>query len=297
MPRGRTLRIREGIRSKTYAKSDVRIIDLGEEVTLSITDSENTATIPERELEAALADEMDKVSASSKMTKRAAARAAIMSVIRDQVVEPGDLLPSEKELTKILGVSLGTVQAALRGLQEIGTIVRRRGDGTRVANSGAFSTSVWHYRFASKVDGSPLRFTNLKSTVEATTDRGVWTDYLGECEKYLRVRRQISVQGNVKAGAEMYVDASKVPGLVEIEDSELLLQNLRPYLEENFGIVTAGATHLIQTVRLDSALADLFDLPSGDGYYEIHAKAFSPTHHPVYFQRIYVSSNDCALSF
>lgn len=262
---------------------------------MSSTDGVDTVTKPE--LEVALAGEMDKLNTSAKMTKRAAARSAIMSVIKDQVVEPGELLPSEKELTKILGVSLGTVQAALKGLQDIGTIVRRRGDGTRVANSGSFSDSVWHFRFVSKIDGSPLRFTEMTPSIEEISEQGIWSQYLGECESYVRIRRQISVQGNLKAGAEMYLDAARVPGLKDVTDSDLVLQNIRPYLEENYSIATAGATHLIQTVSLEKSVADLFDLRPGDGYYEVQARAYSPSREPSYFQRIFVSTEDCALSF
>ena len=98
----------------------------------------------------ALTLEMNRVSETRKCTKRTAVRLAIKNIIRADILKPGELLPSEKELTGILSVSLGTVQAALGQLKAMGTISRRRGDGSRVTDREPFDESVWHFRFLSK---------------------------------------------------------------------------------------------------------------------------------------------------
>jgi DNA-binding GntR family transcriptional regulator len=246
---------------------------------------------------AALASQMAAVLSATSCTKRSAARLAIVSVIRANIVKPGDLLPSEKELTNILGVSLGTVQAALRQLQDMGTIVRRRGDGTRVTALEPFGETIWHFRFAAKADGTPLRFTDLEVWVDTVFGTGLWSDYLGEKPKFLRVRRLVTMQNGTLAGAEMYLDAAAVAGLENTDISELKFTNIRPYLQEKFGLVTRGATHLVKTVQLDTATKARFGLRCGGDYFEIHAKAFSHDHQPVYFQRMYIATSECALMF
>lgn len=105
----------------------------------------------------ALAAAMKDASRGPQRTKRSAARLAIAAAIRDGVLQPGDYLPPELWLTGILGVSLGTVQAALRQLQQMGAIVRRRGDGTRVASGEPLGRDIWHFRFVAKDTGQPLR--------------------------------------------------------------------------------------------------------------------------------------------
>ncbi|PCH81376.1 MAG: hypothetical protein COB90_05205 [Hyphomicrobiales bacterium] len=244
-----------------------------------------------------LATEMHSVSQTGRYTKRSAVRIAIMNVIRDNTVKPGEMLPSEKELTIILGVSLGTVQAALRGLQDIGAIVRRRGDGTRVASGSSFGESVWHFRFVSKEDGSLLRLSDQRTWIDVITEHGIWSEHLGECDSYVRIRRVVQLQNDVHAGAEMFLNASSAKGLTDISPSDLVHANIRPYLEERFGLATKSATHLVKTIILDEAAAEIFEFVAGEQFYEIHASTWSQNRKPVYFQRIYIATDACALVF
>ncbi len=235
--------------------------------------------------------------AAGKRTKRTAARLAIMNAIDAGELSPGDTLPSEKRLTDLLGVSLGTTQAALRQLQQLGVIVRRRGDGSRVASTEPLSSSVWHFRFVSRREGTPLRISRMQIRLDLIEERGDWADYITGGDRFVRIRRRDVMSDETPAGAEMFIDANSVPGLAEVNPDELDMTNIRPYLEEKYGIVTAGATHLVKTVSLDRQTAEIFQLKPKGQYFEIHAKAFSNENRPVYFQRIYVSAEACALTF
>jgi len=229
-------------------------------------------------------------------TKRTAARLAIVAAISEKQLKPGDFLPAEKKLTDILGVSLGTVQAALRQLQVMGVVIRRRGFGSIIASVEPMARSVWHFRFVSKADGTPLRITDEDVWIDTTTETGDWSQYLGYARRYLRIRRRLTLQNGTHAGAEMFIDGSTTPGLENIEPSELGMVGIRPYLEEKFGIITTGATHFVKTVSLDAKSAKTFGLRAGNTMFEIHAKAYKQDRSPVYFQRIYVSVDKCGLN-
>jgi GntR family transcriptional regulator len=244
-----------------------------------------------------LAAEMKKISATGKCTKRTAARLAISNTIRADILKPGDFLPSEKQLTGILGVSLGTVQAALGQLQDMGTIIRRRGDGTRVTALEPHTDATWHFRFLSKRDQTPLRIKDEKLRIETTTQTGIWSQHLGRSDLYLRIWRKITMWDGTLAGAEMFLTHSAASALTSIDASELQMANIRPYLEHKLGLVTRDATHIVKTIILDKAAAARFDLQPLEEYFEIHAKTHSPDRQPVYFQRIFVSSSDCILVF
>ena len=127
------------------------------------------------EVAAALAAAMRQASDAPQRTKRTAARLAIAAAIREGILKPGDYLPPETWLTGILGVSLGTVQAALRQLQQMGAIVRRRGDGTRVASSEPLGRDIWHFRFLAKDTGQPLRIAQERLWIDRVTTPGPWT--------------------------------------------------------------------------------------------------------------------------
>jgi DNA-binding GntR family transcriptional regulator len=230
-------------------------------------------------------------------TKRSAARLAIVDAIRDSLLEPGGFLPSEKALTAILGVSLGTVQAALRQLQQAGTVIRRRGDGSRVASIEPLADSIWHFRFISRVTGRPMRFVRHAIAVDSVSTRGPWNDFLGDAPDFVRIRRRIMMSPGSRIFAEMYVDARIAPGLADIEPEELDMVNIRPFLEEHYRLFATGARHTIKTTSFGRKAASQMGLEAGPRYFEIHAKAFTAELSPIYFQRIFVQCAACILDF
>src|SRR5579864_1249143 len=56
-------------------------------------------------------------------------------------LKPGDLLPPERELVQMLGVSRGSVRDAIRSLELMGLLEPRQGIGTVVCNPAAASAN------------------------------------------------------------------------------------------------------------------------------------------------------------
>lgn len=245
----------------------------------------------ERKLKLFLTRQMRQLSAIAGRTKRSAARLALVAAMREGLLPAGARLPAEMALTDILGVSLGTVQAALRQLQQTGTIVRRRGDGTRVASLEPLDGNVWHFRFKNKQTGHPLRFQRQRVEITEVSGSGVWSAYLGEADRFVCVRRWMTMSDRSLIFAEMYLADGVAAGLAEIDPAELDTVNIRPYLEEAFGVVTAAARHSVQTRSIEAEEAGAFGLAPELLYFEIHAKAHDAHGRPVYFQRIFA---DCA---
>ena len=58
----------------------------------------------------------------------------IQGLIVDGALQPGDLLPPERELAERFGVSRSSVRDAIRTLELVGLVVPRQGEGTVVAD-------------------------------------------------------------------------------------------------------------------------------------------------------------------
>jgi len=87
--------------------------------------------------------------------------------------KPGDKIPSENDLVKVLGVSRMTVNRALRELSEQGELVRRGGVGTFVAEPRPQSTLLRIARIGDEIAARGHRYdwsVILKTSEKATAD-------------------------------------------------------------------------------------------------------------------------------
>lgn len=70
----------------------------------------------------------------------------------DHEYRPGDLMPSERELSERYGLSRTTVRLALQELERLGLVVRQHGRGTFVADRSAQTTNLMHsYSFTDQM--------------------------------------------------------------------------------------------------------------------------------------------------
>lgn len=227
-------------------------------------------------------------------TKRSALRLVLISAIRDGTFKPGDRLPPEAEMAQRLSLSPGTVQSALGQLQDLGLILRRRGDGTRVADAEPIGPNVWHFRFRHKATDKPLRITSTRVEVLRTNDTGTWSAHLGD-GPYTVIRRKMTGDG-VNVGAEMYLPL----GLLNIDDielSELEGVNLRTYLEGLLGKRALKPDTRVGAMALSLRHAAMFDLPPDMPVFHIEARTSLSDGSPFYHQNIYAPSDLLTLEF
>lgn len=244
-----------------------------------------------------LASEMSRFSRAGNVTKRTAARLAIASAISTGLLPKGCLIPTEKRLTEILGISLGTVQAALQQLQQSSIIVRRRGDGSRVASTEALGSETWHFRLLAKDTGAPLRVSSVDVDVEVTARHGPWSETFAEYNEFILIRRRLIMSKSVAIGAEMILPRVLVPGMKDIPPDELKMVNIRPFLAEKYGLLISRAEHQIKTTSVNDLEAKRLGLRTEMPAFEITATAFLPEGNPGYWQRIIAPSDTCWVTF
>ncbi|MFK7751869.1 MAG: GntR family transcriptional regulator [Sedimentitalea sp.] len=249
------------------------------------------------DIETLIAEEFARLVAQSGITKRSAVRLAVAGVITEGLLSPGELVPPETRLVKILGISLGTVQAAMQELQQYDVIVRRRGDGTRVASSEAYSSDVWHFRFSDKKTGDRMKITRSEVEIERTQSNGPWCKHFENDHLFLRILRRIKMDGSVRVGAEMVLPYRIAPELSDVSPAELKMVNIRRLLSERFNVHTSRATQHLETMMPNAIESTQFDLDPTALAFQISAVAYAPSARPIYYQRVIAPCDRCSFSF
>jgi DNA-binding GntR family transcriptional regulator len=244
-----------------------------------------------------LQDYLSKELAVAGATKRSALRTAIVYAINSGDLVAGQRLPPETILAESLGVSVGTVQAALGQVQDLGLIERRRGDGTRVRQGhGEFGPGVWHFRMYNLATGEPARIIHQEIEITSTDTSGPWSDHLGVGKDYTAIRRSIELTGGLRIGAEMMLDADFVSAR-SISPGSLRLANLRTVLEEKLQVTTMRVSHLVRRERINSRTSALYRLDFDIDILVVEARTHLADNRPFYFQKIYAPADQVALEF
>lgn len=247
--------------------------------------------------EAVILAEYRKIRKAGAHTKRSSVRIALANAISSGALAPGSEVPPEQHLTRLLGVSLGTVQAAMRQLAERGVITRRRGDGTRVNTRKTLPDSVWHLRFVNPETCEPLSIETEKLWRDEITEPGPWTDAFPGGGRMM-LRRKLDYSNGARVAQEIYLSPPALDIVDTIGTSELEFTNIRPVLLRR--LVPEGEISRLHrfTLRPPSPkTAAIHELPDVGDYGEILATVSIHGDRVFYFQRIYFPTRFCALEF
>jgi len=248
--------------------------------------------------EAAVLAEYRKIWKAGTHTKRSCVRLALANAIHSGVLSPGMEVPPELRLTKLLGVSLGTVQVALKQLAERGVITRRRGDGTRVSLRKELPDTVWHLRFVDPQTFEPLSISEEKLWRDVVSEPGPWLTAFPEPESRAMLRRTFDYANGARVAQEIYLSPAALKAVESIGISELEFTNIRPVLLRN--LVTEGEIRRRHRLILrppSPETAAIHGLHDRGVYGELLATVSVRDDSVLYFQRIYFPTTLCALEF
>ena len=89
----------------------------------------------------------------------------IISLINSKDLSKGDILPSERYLSKAMGVSRGALREALRALEMVGIIETKTGSGSYIKASGPVKYSP-ELSTTLERDDNPLNLIIVRKTIE-----------------------------------------------------------------------------------------------------------------------------------
>ena len=216
-------------------------------------------------------------------------RDALLERIKDGRWKPGANLPSEIDLYRQLGVSLGTLRKALSVLESEQLIVREPGRGTFVRNH---QTGQGHGRFnpIRGTDGAPLRghVKSRKVKLAAPTAGERTVLKLKPGDQVVRIQRVRTLDQRPFAYEQICLPDRRFPGLVGRTDVRDELEELA----QDWGVILARAEAKVRVAPVSLAAAVALSLAEHTPVLSLERLAFDTDHEPVEAMTAYYDLRD-----
>ncbi len=226
--------------------------------------------------------------------KYVALRAAILNMIEGEHWQSGDQLPPEQEMSRLTGLSLGTVQRALATLAEDGILKREQGRGTFVAPPEMRLLDPWHLRFVAEEGGEALPVYAKALSRGLIEDRGPWSEFLDESEsesEFVCLRRLIDINHEFACYNVFYLGANRFRRVAKMRLSALHGRNFKHVLAEEFGVETRHVSHRIRAGRFDRAAVEALGVKRTSIGLIVDMFGYAYRRRPLYYQRAFIPAN------
>lgn len=197
----------------------------------------------------------------------------------DGAWQPGQLIPSEMELAREIGVSQGTIRKALDAMAAENLLVRRQGRGTYVATPEE-SRILFHY-FRLVADTGERRFPNsrlLKRRHEKANRAEREALDLPAAAEVWRISRVRTVEEKPTVVEMITLPAVRFSGFGDIKQ---LPNNLYRLYSERWGVTIARASEKLKAVAAGKADAAELRCAPGTPLLEITRVAYDLENTPV----------------
>lgn len=194
--------------------------------------STNPHAQPDRALLQALADPV------RGRPKYAQLRAALARVIDAGGWSKGEALPAELDLVELTGLSLGTVQRAVRALVDEGRVLRIKGRGTFVAEGRrGLAQPFLHLRFVATDGHGVLPVYPRVLGRGRPRENGPWSDFLRSPPSDLVcVERVFDIGGEFRCYSRFYIDARKYKAFARLSLAQLSAVNYKLLLAREYNL-------------------------------------------------------------
>ena len=174
-------------------------------------------------------------------------------------------------------------------------VVREHGRGTFVALGRAPEEALRHFRFLSEGGDRLLPVFSRVLSIEETTERGPWCDFLTGESRFVTLTRILGIGGEFEVFSEFYLPASRVAGLTAVPPKELDGVLLRDFLAARFNMPTLRVEQRMQCALLPPRVCNLIHVARGTMWLHWLLLGFSYRDTPAIFQRAWVPPTDRAL--
>lgn len=215
-------------------------------------------------------------------------RNALAAEIADRRWKAGAQIPTEDQLTEATGLSLGTVQRAVRGLVDDGLVVRRQGAGTFVADGERpMDAPFYHCRFLDD-DGRGLLpiFSKVLGRRRASGD-GAWSRFV-RGPNVLCIERIFSINNEFDIYTHLYIDAARFPALARLPLAGLRGVNFKDLLAREYHLQLSRFSENLTVTVFPLYVCKAIGVRRGTSGAVLEIVARDRQGDPVYFQDLYI---------
>ena len=200
----------------------------------------------------------------------------IQSLIRKRIdsgqLQPGDCVPSERDLARTHRVSLMTARHALAFLEREGLVERRRGIGTFVAPPKIHFNKLMSYteQMAARTlsAGAKVLFAKIVDNENEAAARLSLRPNSG----IIKLERLRHASGEPFALEICYLSAAEFPGLL---DAPVARESLFGILERDYKVELGYADEEVDATAADPRIADLLAIPRREPLLRIRQVIYS----------------------
>lgn len=211
---------------------------------------------------------------------------AIKQKISSNTWKIGMMIPSENELSRDFGISVGTVKKALGILVQEGVLFRRQGKGTFVATPDFSKSFTRFFRYGQDADlpaeipGSII----LGSSIVEADAKVAGALHLEEKSKVFYIKRIRTLQQVAFSVEDIYLPYERFEG---IEEMDLADQLLYPIYSERFSTPIIWADEYLQPDVADTVTAEGLGIDEGAPVMCVERLAHTYEDIPVEWRRSY----------
>jgi GntR family transcriptional regulator len=216
----------------------------------------------------------------------------ISSLVRSGIWQPGEQIPSERELMQLASISRATVRQALAALVHDGILEKEHGRGTFVRRTrfeqpltAVYSFSQQLQRLGVRLEDTLLERKRVPATVELAQPLNVEVDTPLICIR--RLRRVGSTPMMVSIA---YLPFDLCPDLLHDD----LQASLYRQLTEHYHLPIFSATDRLEAVAADAATAQLLDIPRRSPLMYIQRIAYTTDHVALHVGENYIRGDMCS---
>jgi len=200
----------------------------------------------------------------------------IQSVIRKRIdsrqLQPGDPVPSERDLAKTHHVSLMTARHALAFLEREGLVERRRGIGTFVAPPKIHFNKLMSYTEQMAARTLTASAQVLFAEIVDNENEAAARLSLPPTSAIIKLERLRHAAGEPFAFETCYLGAAEFPGLL---DAPIARESLFGILERDYKVELGYADEEVDATAADPRIAEMLAIPRREPLLRIRQVIYS----------------------